>query len=67
MAWRGLDVDSVGATTAGSEQVQMSTSLSRNLNSGDSIYVLFHITNIPGALTATVNYHGRFSCVVRNN
>ena len=25
MAWRGLDVDSVGATTAGSEQVQMST------------------------------------------
>ena len=66
MAWRGLDVDTV-AEGPGSRQVQMSTSMSRNLNSGDAIYALFHLTNLPGSTAAAVNYHGRFSCVVRDN
>ena len=66
MAWRGIDVDTV-AEPGGTKQVQMSSSMSRNLNSGDAIFLLFHLTNIPGAQVAPVNYHGRFSCVVRNN
>ena len=66
MAWRGIDVDTV-AEPGGTEQVQMSSSMSRNLNSGDAIFLLFHLTNIPSAQVAPVNYHGRFSCVVRNN
>lgn len=66
MAWRGLDVDTY-VEGSGTRQIQMSSSMSRNLNSGDAIYILFHLTNIPGVVTAPVNYHGRFSCVVRNN
>lgn len=66
MAWRGLDVDTY-TEPGGSKQVQMSSSMARNLNSGDAIYLLFHLTNTPNGLVAPVNYHGRFSCVVRNN
>ena len=67
MAWRGLEIEAITTSTGGGKQVQMSSSMSRNLNSGDAIYVLFHITNVPGAVEAVVNYHGRISCVVRNN
>jgi len=63
MAWKGLELD--GQTGAG-KQVMISSSLSRNLNSGDSIVMLWSARNTTeGAIGVT--YYARTSCVLRNN
>ena len=63
MAWRGLELD---AQTPAGKQVMLNTSMSRNLNSGDSIVLLWSARNTTeGAIGVT--YYARTSCVVRNN
>ncbi len=63
LAWRGLELDS--QTPAG-RQVMLQSSMSRNLNSGDSIVLLFSCYNTTAGQIG-VTYHARVSCVVRNN
>ena len=63
MAWKGLELD--GQTGAG-KQVMISSRLSRNLNSGDSIVLLWSARNTTSG-DIGVTYYARTSCVVRNN
>ena len=63
MAWKGIELD---AQTPAGKQVMLSSNLSRNLNSGDSIVLLWSARNTTeGAIGVT--YYARTSCVVRNN
>ena len=62
MAWRNIPND-VSATH---HQVMLSSKLSRNLNSGDSIVMLFSFYNNASSPT-TASVSARYSCVVRNN
>ena len=62
LTWKGIQVNS----NTGHNLVQFSSSLSRNLNSGDSIVLYFSFfnqldNNIP------ITFEARCSCVVRNN
>lgn len=63
MAWKGIELD---AQTPAGKQVMISTSLSRNLNSGDSIVMLWSARNTTAGEIG-VTYYARTSCVVRNN
>jgi len=64
MAWRGMEIDASG--TAKGTQVMLSSRLSRNLNSGDSIIMLWSGYNVGEGDIGCTTY-ARFSCVVRNN
>ena len=62
LSWKGIQVNSA----TGHNLIQFTSSLSRNLNSGDSIVVYFSFfnsleNNIP------ITFQARCSCVVRNN
>ena len=60
---KGIELD---AQTPAGKQVMLSSNLSRNLNSGDSIVLLWSARNTTeGAIGVT--YYARTSCVVRNN
>ena len=63
--WPGRSIELDAQTPAG-KQVMLSSNLSRNLNSGDSIVLLWSARNTTeGAIGVT--YYARTSCVVRNN
>jgi len=62
LAWRNIPND----VSASHQTIMLKTSLSRNLNSGDSIVLYFSFFNTTaGAIGVT--YYARTSCVVRNN
>ena len=65
MAWRGFELEYQSNQVLG-KQVQISSNLSRNLNSGDTIVLLWSIFN-PSNVDVNLIYHTRFACVVRNN
>ena len=65
MAWRGFELEYLSNQVLG-KQVQISSNLSRNLNSGDSVVLLWSIFN-PSNTDVNLIYHTRFACVVRNN
>ena len=65
MAWRGFELEYQSNSVLG-KQVQLSSNMSRNLNSGDSVVLFWSIFN-PSTVDANLLYHTRFSCVVRNN
>ena len=65
MAWRGLETSSTDSLKG--TQVMLGSKLSRNLNSGDSIVVLWSGYNIGESGQIGFNSFARFSCVVRNN
>ena len=62
MAWRNIPND-VGSSH---HNIMLTTSMTRNLNSGDSIVILWSFYNSATGPT-TVNFTGRYSGVVRNN
>ncbi len=62
MAWKGINIDSA----TGHNQVLLSSTLSRNLNSGDSIVYFYSFYNGSGS-TVPVITQARVSCVVRKN
>ena len=63
MAWRGIETSAEGLQGT---LVNLSSSLSRNLNSGDSICYIWSGYNA-GSGGIGVTTYARFSCVVRNN
>ena len=62
LCWKGIQVNSA----TGHNLVQFSSSLSRNLNSGDSIVLYFSFFN-PLEQNIPITFEARCSCVVRNN
>ena len=62
LTWKGIQVNSA----TGHNLVQFSSSLSRNLNSGDSIVLYFSFFN-PLEQNIPITFQARSSCVVRNN
>jgi len=62
LGWRNIPND-VSSTH---HQIMINTTLTRNLNSGDSIVFLWSFFNSAAGPT-TVNFTGRYSGVVRNN
>ena len=67
LAWRTIDTSASNVNNGYHNSVTMSSSLSRNLNSGDTIKVVFIATNVASISTYTLNALCHFSCVVRNN
>ena len=65
MAWRGMETSS--ADSLKGTQVMLYSKLSRNLQSGDSIVILWSGYNIGESGSIGFNSFARFSCVVRNN
>ena len=63
LAWRGIETYSDGLA---GRLINLSSSLSRNLNSGDSIVIIWSGYNA-GSGDIGVSTYARFSCVVRNN
>ena len=63
LAWRGIETGSDGLL---GNLINLSSSLSRNLNSGDSICIIWSGYNA-GTGGIGVTTYARFSCVVRNN
>ena len=62
LCWKGIQNNS----STGHNLVQFSSSLSRNLNSGDSIVLYFSFFN-PLENNIPITFEARCSCVVRNN
>ena len=62
MAWRNIPND----VTRTHHNVMLQTSLTRNLNSGDKIYLQFTFYN-SSATASNISFTGRYSAVVRNN
>ena len=62
LCWKGIQNNS----TTGHNLIQFSSSLSRNLNSGDSIVLYFSFFN-PLEQNIPITFEARCSCVVRNN
>jgi len=62
LAWRNIP-NEVDATH---HQIMLQSTMSRNLNSGDSIVLLFSFYNSTGSPTS-FSVTARHSCVVRNN
>lgn len=67
LSWRSIDTGSALAGTTYHANVTMSSSLSRNLNSGDAIKFVMVANNVNTANTYSLNAVVHFSCVVRNN
>ena len=63
MAWRGIETGSDGLL---GNLVNLSSPLSRNLQSGDSIVYIWSGYNA-GTGGIGVTTYARFSCVLRNN
>ena len=67
ITWRSVDTTGVTAgTPTHSDRISMSSSLSRNLNSGDTIKLVVISSNVADSNFIAVGY-AHFSCVVRNN
>ena len=66
LSWRAVDVSMASTLVTFHNNITMSSSLSRNLNSGDSVKLLVVANNI-SATPFQVNALVHFSCVVRNN
>lgn len=65
LAWRGIETGSDGLL---GRLINLSSPLARNLNSGDSICIIWSGFNgADGTGTIGVTTYARFSCVVRNN
>ena len=67
LTWRTIDTSNSSINTGYHATVSMSSSLSRNLNSGDSIKIVLIANNVSSTNTFTLNCIAHFSCVVRNN
>jgi len=66
MSWRAVDVSLATTLVTFHNNITMSSSLSRNLNSGDSVKLIIVANNVTSN-NYTVNGLIHFSCVVRNN
>lgn len=67
LTWRSIDTGLALAGTTYHTNVTMSSSLSRNLNSGDAIKFVMVANNVHASNTYSLNAVVHFSCVVRNN
>ena len=67
LAWRTIDTANINGTYSYHEVITMTSSLSRNLNSGDSIKLILIANNVNATYTYSLNGISHFSCVLRNN
>ena len=67
LSWRAIDTSNIAATRSYHDIITMTSSLSRNLNSGDTIKLILVANNVDATYTYQLNSITHFSCVVRNN
>ena len=68
LSWRSIDTsETTPLENTYHDVVTMTSSLSRNLNSGDTIKLILVANNVSATNTFQLNVIAHFSCVVRNN
>ena len=67
LTWRSIDTGNAVSGATYHQNITMSSSLSRNLNSGDAIKFVLVANNVNSSNTFQMNAVAHFSCVLRNN